>query len=92
MRPFNASFGIWIGLFRNVTYRKYRGKPASPYFVQEVDHKKYRAFRRFGQAKFAYGGLLLGSSQFSILPQLPQKMMLASKVIRIDSKIIISLH
>jgi hypothetical protein len=27
----------------------------------------------FGHAKFGYGGLVLGSSQFSILPQLPQK-------------------
>jgi hypothetical protein len=31
---------------------------------------------------------ILSSSQFSILPQLPQKMKLASKVIKIDSKII----
>jgi len=35
-----------------------------------------RAFHRFGQAKFPKGGLALGSSQFSILPQLHQKMML----------------
>jgi len=30
-----------------------------------------RLFHGFGQAKFAYGGLVLGLSQFSILPQLP---------------------
>jgi len=36
----------------------------------------YRAFHRFGQAKFPDGGLDLGSSQFSILPQLPPKTML----------------
>ena len=30
--------------------------------------------------KLCYGGLVLGLSQFSLLPQLPQKMMLASKV------------
>jgi len=29
----------------------------------------YRAFHRFGQAKFPNGGLVLGSSQFSIPPQ-----------------------
>ena len=51
-----------------------------------------RAFHRFGQAKFAYGGLVLGSSQFSVLPQLPHKMMLASKVVKTDSKIIIALR
>jgi len=33
----------------------------------------YRAFHGFGQAKFSYGDLVLGSSQFSLLPQLPQK-------------------
>ena len=52
----------------------------------------YRAFHRFGQAKFVYGGPVLGSSQFLLLPQLPQKMRFASKVVKIDSKIIISLH
>ncbi len=31
----------------------------------------YRAFHRFGHAKFPDGGSVLGSSQFSILPQLP---------------------
>ncbi len=34
---------------------------------------------RFGQAKFAYDGLVLGSSQVLLLPQLPQKMMLCLK-------------
>ena len=32
----------------------------------------YRAFHRFGQAKFVYGGPVLGLSQFLLLPQLPQ--------------------
>jgi len=40
---------------------------------------RYRAFHGFGQAKFPDGGLILGSRQFSILPQLPQKMMLGLK-------------
>jgi len=39
----------------------------------------YRAFKRFGHAKFAYGGLILGSSQFPQLPQLPLKTMLDLK-------------
>jgi len=34
----------------------------------------YRVFHRFGQAEFAYGGSILGLSQFTQLPQLPQKM------------------
>jgi len=52
----------------------------------------YRAFHGFGQAKFAYGGSVLGSSQHTQLPQLPLKMMLNLKVVKIDSKVIISLH
>ncbi len=40
------------------------------------------------QAKFAYGGSILNSSQFSILPQ---KMKLALKLVKIDTKIITSL-
>jgi hypothetical protein len=37
------------------------------------------------------GGSVLGLGQFSILPQLPSKIMLDSKVVKIDLKIIISL-
>ncbi len=31
----------------------------------------YIVFHRFGQAKFAYGGLNLSSSKFLLLPELP---------------------
>jgi len=44
----------------------------------------YRAFHRFGQAKVIDGGSVLGLSQFSILPQLPLKTMLGSRVVKID--------
>jgi len=43
----------------------------------------YIAFHRFGQAKFAYGGSVLGSSQFTLLLQLPLKMTLDLKVVAI---------
>jgi hypothetical protein len=33
----------------------------------------YIVFHRFGPAKFAYGGSILGLSQFTLLPQLPLK-------------------
>jgi hypothetical protein len=46
----------------------------------------YRAFHRFGQAKFPDGGLVLGSSRFSILPQLPPKKLVISKVVKIIPK------
>jgi len=48
-------------------------------------------FHGFGQGKFPEGGLVLGWSQFSILPQLAPKILLDSKVIKINPKIIISL-
>jgi len=35
-----------------------------------------RAFHRFGQAKLGYSGLVLGSSQFPLLPQQSQKRIL----------------
>jgi hypothetical protein len=48
-------------------------------------------FQGFREAKSANGGSILSSSQFTILSQLPQKMKLASKVGKVDLKIIISL-
>ncbi len=48
-------------------------------------------FQGFGKAKSAHGGSILSSSQFLILPQLPQKIKLASKVVKVNSKIIILL-
>jgi hypothetical protein len=42
------------------------------------------AFHRFGQAKFPDGGSVLGSSQFSMLSQLPSKIMLSLKEVKID--------
>ncbi len=54
--------------------------------------KSYRAFYGFGQAKIPDVGLVLGLSQFSILPQLPSKILLDSKVVKIDPKIIIKIN
>jgi len=48
-------------------------------------------FHGFGQAKFEDGGLILGFSQLSLLCELPLKIMLDLKVVKIDSKTIISL-
>jgi len=48
-------------------------------------------FHRFGQAKFACGGSILGFSQLTLLPQLPPKIMLGLKVVKIILKIIILL-
>jgi len=43
-------------------------------------------FHGFGQAKFAHGGSILGSNQFTLLHQLPLKTMFDLKVVKIDSK------
>jgi len=49
-------------------------------------------FHGFGQAKFADdGSMILGSSLLSPLSELPLKMMLDLKVVKIYSKITISL-
>ncbi len=45
---------------------------------------------RFGQANDPNGGSVLGSRQVSILPQLTPKILLDSKVVEINTKIIIS--
>jgi len=48
-------------------------------------------FHRFGQAKFADGGSILGLRQLSLLSELPLKMMINLKVVKINSKKIFSL-
>ncbi len=53
--------------------------------------QSYSVFHGFSLAKFAYCGSILSSSQFLILPQLPQKMKLTSKVVKINQKIIVLL-
>ncbi len=53
--------------------------------------KFYSVFQRFSKTKSANEGSILSSSQFLKLPQLPQKIELTSKVVKVDSKIIISL-
>jgi hypothetical protein len=49
-------------------------------------------FHGFGQAKCAYSGSILGSSQFTLLPQLPQKNNVQFKSGKNWLKIIMSLH
>jgi hypothetical protein len=58
-----------------------------PFFSLTV----HSVFHQFRQAKFDYGGSILSSSQFLLLLQLPQKVELTSKVVKVDSKIIVSL-
>ncbi len=55
------------------------------------DSENYSVFHRFRQAKFDYGGSILNLSQFLLLPQLPQKVEFTSKVVKVDSKITVSL-
>ncbi len=50
-----------------------------------MQEKLFREFQGFGQAKLAYNGSILGSSQFILLSP---KMLLDSKVVKIDQKII----
>jgi len=56
---------------------------------QVIESRTYKVFHRFGQAKFAYCGSILGSNKFTLLPQLPLKIMLNLKLVKIGTKIII---
>jgi len=66
--PISVTFGTNLSRFKFQSYRVFHG------FGQV----------RFGQPKFAACGLILGSSQLSQLSELPQKMTLNLKVIKID--------
>ena len=52
----------------------------------------YQGLGKLNLAKLGNGGSALGSRQFFLLPQLPQKMILDSNVVKIDSEIIILLR
>jgi hypothetical protein len=54
------------------------------YKLPTVSVECYKAFRRFWQEKFPDGGSVLGSSKFSVLPQLPPKMMFGLKEVKIE--------
>jgi len=59
---------------------------ASKLFSTNPNFNSTAPIHGFGQAKLADGGLILGSRQFTQLPQLPLKMRLNLKVVKIDSK------
>ena len=51
--------------------------------VWQVNYLQF-VYHGFGRAKICNAGLVLDSSQFWLLPQLPRKMMLASKVVKME--------
>jgi len=51
----------------------------------------YKVFHRFVQAKIGFGDLVLGLRQFLLLLLLPQKIMLALRVVKNSLKMIILL-
>jgi len=59
-----------------ITQGQKQGKNILKFFFQ----RWYRAFYKFVQAKSAYGGSILGSSRFTLLPQLPLNLMLNLKL------------
>jgi hypothetical protein len=89
-----APFCTYFGLKVNVLAYEYLTLSMWPAETKELstpDLSRYSVFQGFSKAKSANGGSILSSSQFLILPQLPQKIKLASKVVKVDSKIIIFL-
>ncbi len=86
-------FGIWSHKVHFFPKHNKTSKKLRKTFCEILTKRQfYRAFHRLGQAKFAYGGLIFGSSQFTQLHQLPLKMIMGIKVFKIDSKVINSLH
>ena len=58
----------------------------------EVPTVRIKDLNKLNLVNLAYGGLVLGSSQFTLLSEMPQKMMPTSKVVKNDSKVIILLR
>jgi len=58
-----------------------------------TDNQSCRAFHRFGQAKFAYGGSVLGSSHaiYTTAPAVFKNDTRFKSMVEIDSKMIISI-
>ncbi len=73
---------------KGIFHGKWRVARKLPWKVFKIFYSVFQGFR---QAKSSNGGSILSWSQFLILPQLPQKMKLPSNVVKVDSKIIISL-
>jgi len=98
--PVFRSIG-WLKRLRHESHRTSSSGSTSPSLFRPTSAssssylyfsgKIYRAFHRFSKTKFLDGGFILGSNQFWKLPQLPPKILLNSKVVKIDPKIIISL-
>ncbi len=53
-------------------------------FVNAEKSMFYSVFQGFSEVKSANGGSILSLSQFLILPQLPKKIKLASKVVKVE--------
>jgi hypothetical protein len=49
--------------------------------------RRYTVFHRFGQAKFVNGVWIISQVNFFLLPQLPQKTQLLSKVVKTTSSV-----
>jgi hypothetical protein len=74
-----------------ITYLSSKEKKGKIDIDCKLSYKTYSVFQGFSIDKSANGGSISSLSQFLILPQLPRKIKLTSKVVKIDSKIIISL-
>ena len=73
----------------SASLENFRGTFPMP-FMMILINCRFSAYQVFEKAKICDDGLVLGLSQFPLLPQLPQKTMLTSKVVKTDSIIIIT--
>jgi len=59
-----------------------RGKILLPVYAKYF----YNVIHQFGQEKFVFGGLILSTSQFLLLPQLPLNFTLDTKLVKMTQK------
>jgi len=99
---YRAFHGFWQAKFTSVVnfinfkctnflYKRRVSAAFSSYMYVEKQCS-YEKFVHKMLMKLTHGGSITGLKQFTLLPQLPPKAMLYFKVVKIDAKIIISLH
>jgi len=79
---------FYVHFFEKISFRQKIQTNTNCQIIKVEENIKLlcRGFQGFGQAKFTYGGLVLGLILFSLLSQIPQKMTLNSKWSKLTQK------
>ena len=87
------SYSVWNAILQQIHFDKKNNLKWNEnlYFLGRYKVRITADLNKLNLVKIPHDGSILGLSQIPLLTQLLQKMMLASKVVKIDSKIIISI-